>query len=519
MASEIVATQALPGKALGIAYQIPRNNLALLMVAQVVVILPLAAHISLWIVGAALFCGVWRTQVYLGRGGYPANWVKAVLVGAASFGVALTGLRLFSLEAATSLLVLAFALKLVEMKSRRDAYVVIFLSYFLIATAFLFDQSMTIAAYELIASVVVTAATVGMNQLQTRVRPGASLWTAAGLVFQALPLTLVLFLLFPRVEPLWNVPIPSGATTGLSERLTPGDVGSLSQSDELAFRAIFDGSAPAPRDLYWRGLVYSKYEDGTWSVLNDPRRIEALSSTSPGIAYQVFTEPSLSKWLFALDTAVTFGSRIEQTRDYRLVNAEPIMSVLRYRVVSHPDFVMDEVLDQRTHARELVLPKGENPRLRAYAADLLARSQSPEEMVERMLSYIRGETYHYTLRPPLFTGDDSIDQFWFDGRRGFCTHYAGAMVFALRSVGIAARMVGGYQGGQVNEITGHVVVRQYQAHSWVEVWFEGLGWTRVDPTAAVAPARVESGLNAALSQVDRASLSFMSSTLMGDEGI
>jgi transglutaminase-like putative cysteine protease len=223
--------------------------------------------------------------------------------------------------------------------------------------------------------------------------------------------------------------------------------------------------------------------------------------------------------LFALDTAVTFGSRIEQTRDYRLVNAEPIMSVLRYRVVSHPDFVMDEVLDQRTHARELVLPKGENPRLRAYAADLLARSQSPEEMVERMLSYIRGETYHYTLRPPLFTGDDSIDQFWFDGRRGFCTHYAGAMVFALRSVGIPARMVGGYQGGQVNEITGHVVVRQYQAHSWVEVWFEGLGWTRVDPTAAVAPAQVESGLNAALSQVDRASLSFMSSTLMGDEGI
>ena len=139
-----------PGKALGIAYQIPRNSLALLMVAQVVVILPLAAHISLWIIGVALFCGFWRTQVYLGRRGNPANWVKAVLVAASCFGVALTGVKLFSLEAATSLMVLAFALKLVEMKSRRDAYVVIFLGYFVIATAFLFDQSMMIAAYELV---------------------------------------------------------------------------------------------------------------------------------------------------------------------------------------------------------------------------------------------------------------------------------------------------------------------------------------------------------------------------------
>jgi transglutaminase-like putative cysteine protease len=504
-------------KRVGVAYQIPRNSLALLMVAQVVVILPLASHISLWIVGVALFCGYWRMQVYLGRRGYPANWVKALLVVASCFGVVLTGVRLFSLEAATSLMVLAFALKLVEMKSRRDAYVVIFLSYFVIATAFLFDQSMTIAAYELVAAVVVTAAMVGMNQLQTRVRPGASMWTAAGLVFQALPLTLVLFLLFPRVAPLWTVPIPSSATTGLSDRLTPGDIANLSQSEELAFRAVFEDEPPASRDLYWRGLVYSNFENGTWSVARDIPLLNVPTSDRLGLGYQVFMEPSLSNWLYALDTPISYSPRIQMLGDYRLINPEPVMSVLRYRVVSDPELVLDPVIDERIRLRETYLPEGDNPRLRAYAKDLLAQAGSPERMVNAMLQHIRSQSYHYTLQPPLLERQDSIDQFWFDTRRGFCTHYAGAMVFALRAAGIPARMVGGYQGGQVNELTGHVVVRQYQAHSWVEVWYGGRGWTRVDPTGAVAPARVESGLGAALSQDDRAALSFMSSTLMGDE--
>ena len=183
-------------KGAGVAYQIPRNSLALLMVSQAAVILPLAAHISLWIAGVCLFCGYWRTQVHMGRWGYPGGWVKAGLVFAAIAGIALSGYRTFSLEAAASLLVLAFALKLVEMKNRRDAYLVIYLSYFLIATAFLFDQSIALAAYEVLAAIVITAAMVGLNQLQSRVRPIASLKVAAGLVLQAVPLTLVLFLLF-----------------------------------------------------------------------------------------------------------------------------------------------------------------------------------------------------------------------------------------------------------------------------------------------------------------------------------
>jgi hypothetical protein len=196
----------------GIAQQIPRNSLALLIIAQFAVIVPLASRISLWIVGVCLFCGYWPTQVYRGRWGFPQPWVKFLLVCAAFLGIALSGYRTFTLEAAASLLVLAFALKLVEMKSRRDAYLVIYLCYFLVATAFLFSQTMTVAAYQVLALIVVTSALVGLNQMQFRIRPLASIWTATGLVAQALPLTLVLFLLFPRIGPLWSIPMPSSAT-------------------------------------------------------------------------------------------------------------------------------------------------------------------------------------------------------------------------------------------------------------------------------------------------------------------
>ena len=287
-------------KSTGIAQQIPRTTLALLMVAQVVVIAPLSFYISLWVVGVCLFCGYWRTQVYRGRWGFPPSWVKAVLVMASFLGIALSGYRTFTLEAATSLLVLAFALKLVEMRNRRDAYLVIYLSYFLVATAFLFNQSMSMAAYEMIAMIVVTAALVGLNQLQSKVRPLASARTAAGLVLQALPLTLVLFMLFPRIGPLWSIPMPSAATTGLSDRLTPGDIASLSQSDELAFRVVFDdnGDIPRQRDLYWRGLTYSQFAYGTWTVGEPlPEQARADEVQLDGISYQVFLEPTQSRWL------------------------------------------------------------------------------------------------------------------------------------------------------------------------------------------------------------------------------
>lgn len=502
----------------GIAEQIPRNSLALLMVAQCVVILPLSGYISVWVVGVCLFSGYWRTQVYRGRWGYPRAWVKAILVVASFAGLAISGYRTFTLEAATSLLVLAFALKLIEMRNRRDAFLVIFLCYFLTANAFLFDQSIALTSYQVLAMVVVTAALVGLNQLQSRVRPLASFWTAGGLVLQALPLTLVLFLLFPRIGPLWSVPLPNAASTGLSDQITPGDVASLSQSDDLAFRVLFENEVPSNRDLYWRGLVYSQYEKGTWSVGPALPVASKPSADAMPFAYQVFLEPTQSRWLYALDTPTDFSPAIEMLRDFRLLSHEPVRSVFRYRVETNPAVVLDQELPAWLRRRELALPEGENPRIRSYATSLRSAHDNTRDMVVAMMRELQ-EGFAYTLQPPTLPSRDAIDALWFDTRAGFCSHFAGAMVFTLRAAGVPARMVGGYQGGEVNPVTGHVVVRQYLAHAWVEYWDADNGWVRVDPTSAVAPERIESGLSAALSNNERSALSIFTTARMGQGAI
>ncbi|MEQ8486894.1 MAG: transglutaminaseTgpA domain-containing protein [Pseudomonadales bacterium] len=520
MNAPTVATH-VPAAARGVAYQIPRNSLALLMIAQAAVLAPFALQLSPWIIAVGLFCGYWRTGVFQGRWDYPRRWIKVVLVLASIGGVAVSGVEPFSLEAAASLLILAFALKLIEMKSRRDAYLVIFLGYFIIATQFLFDQSIAVSAYQLGALVVVTAAMVGMNQQATRVRPLESLRLALVLVLQALPLTVMLFLFFPRVAPLWGVPLPSAASTGISDRMKPGDVAELTRSDELAFRVVFDGPVPANRDLYWRGLVYSRFQEGTWSVGGMlPGWGEDGPPQEPEdglrLDYEVLLEPTQSDWLFALETALPRTPGVALARDYRLVAPDPVLSVFRYRASSYPALRTDALaeLPEALRLRETWLPAGDNARVRAFANELRQAHPDAAGFVRAVLTQIRSQPFFYTLQPPTLPDRDSIDRFWFETRRGFCTHYAGAMVFMLRSVGIPARLVGGYQGGEINPVTGHLVVRQYDAHAWAEYWEPGAGWLRVDPTSAVAPARIEQGLSAALSAEDRAALSALTGARM-----
>jgi transglutaminase-like putative cysteine protease len=503
----------------GISYQIPRNTLALLMIAQVVVVIPYALQLSPWIIAVGLFCGYWRSRVYQGRWDYPHRWIKAVLVAASVVGVAVSGAGAVSLEAAASLLILAFALKLIEMKSRRDAFLVIFLGYFVIATQFLFDQSLAVALYELLAVCVVTAAMVGLNQLHTRVRPWASLRVASTLVAQALPFTIVLFLFFPRIAPLWTVPLSSVGRTGISDVVKPGAIASLTQSDELAFRVVFEGEIPPLRDLYWRGLVYSKFADGAWSVgpqLPPISRQRMPEPASGGIPYEVLLEPTMSDWLFAMDTAFSSDPKVTVSQDYRLRSADPVLSVFRYPVISYPDYVMDPTLAPRLQTREMRIDELDNPRAVAFAKRLYAAGGGAEDLAGALLRHIRTQPYQYTLNPPRLNDQGSVDQFWFETRAGFCVHYASAFVYMMRAVGIPARMVGGYQGGEINPITNHLMVRQYDAHAWAEIWLPEVGWSRVDPTAAVAPERIERGLTAALSAADLARLSLFTSARFGD---
>ncbi len=527
MASAEAATAPLTGTSpgsgvdgtsgtIGIAHQIPRNTLALLMVAQVAVIAPYLQQLSIWIIAVALFCGLWRTNVYLGRWDYPKRWLKAVLVVACLGGVGISGVGAFSLEAMASLLVSMFALKLIEMKSRRDAYVVIFLGYFAIAIQFLFEQQLLLAIYQLGAFVLVTAAMVSLNQLHLAVRPLPSLKLAGVLVFQAVPLTLVMFLLFPRMAPLWTVPLPGSSVTGLSDTVKPGDIASLTQSDELAFRVVVDGPMPAPSQRYWRGLVFSDFEEGGWKARERRRAREYPMSRSSDLNYEVLLEPTMQTWLYALGNSTSEHSNVYLTVDGRLESRDPIMSVFRYRAVQHQRDRRAEPLSESERIRETTIDPEANPRLQALGKALLAEHGTPMTMTRAVLTHIREAPYRYTLSPPLYQTRDAFDEFWFDGQAGFCEHYASAYVYLMRAAGIPARVVGGYLGGEVNEVSGHLMVRQYDAHAWTEFYDPELGWFRVDPTAAVAPERVEQGLTAALSSADLASLPLLSSARIGD---
>ena len=506
----------------GIEYQIPRNVLALLMFAQVVVVVPHVVQLSPWIVGVCLFCGYWRAMVYQGRWAYPPGIVKVGLVIAAFIAVAVSGNGAFSVETASSLLVLAFALKLIEMKTRRDAYLVIFLSYFVIATEFLFSQGMLIAVYELFAAVVVTAAMIGLNQLQTDVRPMASIRLASALLAQALPLTLVLFFFFPRIAPLWNVPLPAGSANGITDQVTPGDIADLAQSDEIAFRVVFEGEIPPSHELYWRGVVYNELKDGTWTEGKPPLRAHPKDLVPEHrrldpTRYRVLQEPTFASYLFALATPIVKDSHIKLRSNHTLIADKPLMSLKHYDVESYRSFHRER---GRSKPRQTgAIPAGDNPRAVTWAKRVSREAGSRDAYIERILGHIR-EQYSYTLKPGLLPSENSIDAFWFDTKKGFCSHYAGAFVYLMRAAGYEARLVGGYQGGEKNPRTGHLVVRQYDAHAWAEVWSEEKGWERVDPTGAVAPERILSGLNSALSAEDRGSLSaFTNARLRGFGGL
>ncbi len=486
--------------------RIPRNALALILVTVFAVVAPHVPHLSLGTVSAALLCVYWRAQVHRGRWAHPPWWIKAVLVLVGIAIVVGSAGRSFTLETATNLLIVAYALKLIELRSRRDAYIVLFLSYFVLATEFLFSQSLLLSAYQFGVFVLVTAAMTALNHPSDRVRPVASIRTAATLVVQAVPLTIVLFVFFPRVAPLWDVPIQASVTTGLSSRMAPGDIAELSQSDEIAFRVRFDGRVPTNRELYWRGITYETYDGGAWKVnelLEERRRSTPYPDFVPDTSYEILFEPTQRKWLYALATADSTDPGVKRSVDMNLRASWPVTSLLRYTAVSDRDYQPGGTLKAADARRLVQVPAADNPQLRQFARSLRDEAGSDEAFVESVLQYVRDKPFHYTLRPGTLREPNRIDRFWFDTRRGFCSHYAGALVFMLRSIGVPSRVVAGYQGGAINPISNLLVVRQYDAHAWVEFWLPNSGWQRVDPTAAVAPQRIEQGLDAALSASDR----------------
>jgi transglutaminase-like putative cysteine protease len=410
-------------------------------------------------------------------------------------------------RAAVSMLVLMLSLKLLETFRVRDARIVASLSLFLCATQFLFSQGLTMIIYIIACLLSSMIALMFLHRREAweniEDTPDTSyrLFTEMGfglrLLGLALPIGLVLFLFFPRWgSPLWGIPEEAlDARSGLSGSMTPGSIQNLFMDDSPAFRATFEGEVPEYYEMYWRGPVFWDFDGRTWESGYLSQTLRAQIKPDPLDApyrYRVQMEPTEQSWLFALDYTALEPRGTYMTIDYQLMSRRPVTRLHEFVMASEPDFTDSPELLQTLRNKALELPVDFNPR----TAELIDRWRSeinePAVMVQRALSHFNQEAFRYTLNPALLTRH-SVDEFMFDTREGFCEHYASAFTVMMRMAGIPARVVTGYQGGWYNPVGSYVLVRQSDAHAWSEVWLEGQGWTRVDPTAAVSPSRIERG--------------------------
>ncbi|MBN7798678.1 transglutaminaseTgpA domain-containing protein [Parahaliea mediterranea] len=484
--------------------QVPRNALAWLLVSMFALLAPHAQRVPVWVLAVYAACAVWRLQVYRGRWSFPGRPVKFGLILVACAGIWLSYGSLLGLEPTVALLLTAFALKLLELARRQDAYVLLFLAYFICITEFLFTQDLLIVLYAVVNVLLVTTALVALHQSGRQRFDWSSLRHAAVMLAQAFPLMIVLFFLFPRIGPLWTVPIKTqAAKTGVSDFMRPGDISRLSQSGEVAFRVQFEGEIPPASELYWRGLVFSRLRDGTWSSLDyydlppGERRPGPVATRGEPLDYSVIMMPTRQNWLYSLRYAESAQGGVMQAPDFRLFRPVEIEDQYRYRARSWPAAPLEPELSAWRRATELRLPQHGNPETRALARRLREESGSDADYIERVLAMFREQPFVYTLQPPLL-GEQAMDEFLFQTRRGFCEHYAHAFTLMMRAAGVPARVVAGYQGGEINPVNRTVIVHQFDAHAWAEVWLAGEGWRRVDPTAAVSPDRIEQGLEQAL---------------------
>ena len=417
-------------------------------------------------------------------------------------------------SAAVSLLVLMLSLKLLETFSIRDARIVASLSLFLCATQFLFSQGIPMIIYSIACLLSALIALMYLHRREAfenlREAPdtGRNIFTELNfgvrLMVLALPVGLALFMLFPRWgSPLWGVPENAlDARSGLSDSMTPGSIQGLFMDDSPAFRVSFETGLPRHSELYWRGPVFWDFDGRSWNVSYLSRNLRAESKPEMDRAlyrYEVQMEPTEQRWLFALDypTLVPRGTHLSM--DYQLIANRPITQLRNYSMASDPRFTDSPTLKQTLFRAALELPAGFNPRTAEMIAGWRSEANSDTSIVQRALAYFNQQNFHYTLNPPLLSRH-TVDEFLFSTRRGFCEHYASAFTVMMRMAGIPARIVTGYQGGWYNDLGSYMLVRQSDAHAWSEVWIRGSGWTRIDPTAAVAPDRVERGSINSLAQ-------------------
>ena len=475
-------------------HELNQRQVYALLTAQFLALLGHLVHAPIGVIALWLVCALWRWHIARMRMRFPNRAVKLVLMLLAALFVWQSRGSVIGLEAGVVLLIAAFSLKIIEARTHRDAKVVIFLGFFVVLTAYLFESALWLALYSLVPIALLIAVWQGLYSPYMATNIRVSLKNAALFLLLAAPLMVVLFISFPRVGPLWAMPLPNDKRlSGLSEQMSPADVAELSQSSALAFRATFSSAIPVRQHLYWRALTLDHFDGRVWSHVPMSVQVDTVEGEET-IDYSVLMQPSGKNWLFVLDRVMA----VDQGRimaNYTVQRRRAVEQPMLYRARSYLEPSLESA---SVSPRYLQLPEHGEPKAREWAQSLKTEHQTPDEVVKALLRYFHEQPYYYSLKPGRL-GEDSIDTFLFETRKGFCAHYAGAMAFVLRAAGIPSRVVAGYQGGeQINPNT--LQVRQLDAHAWVEYWQNGKGWQRVDPTYAVAPERIEHGLEEAVSE-------------------
>ncbi|NNF41349.1 MAG: DUF3488 domain-containing transglutaminase family protein [Woeseiaceae bacterium] len=460
---------------------------------------PHLPYLPIWIIGAFVACAAWRYIIEKQRRALPSVWFRAALALACFLGVLATYATISGVGPGSALLAIMASLKLLETRRRRDQFVLLFIAIFLVMSSLLREQYLWSFPYLLASLFVIVTAWLRMSATPAE-NAAQSFRTGGRLLLYAAPLAVAMWVFFPRIAvPFWAVPMDTGtATSGISDSMSPGDISSLSMSNAVAFRVRFEDEVPAPRDRYWRGLVLTVFNGRTWSM-NDPyegpRVHEQVSGQGQPVRYEITLEATRQPWVFALD--MPWNWTLERTfmgPQQQLARAQPIDQRIVYEAESYLDFTTDVNLTRYARSWYQRLPGASNPRTVALAESMHDAAGSDTAYINAVLQKFNEEDYFYTLQPPPL-GSNSVDRFLFESQRGFCEHYASAFAVMMRAVDIPARIVLGYQGGEMNPMGGHMIVRQSDAHAWNEVWLDGQGWRRVDPTAAVAPERIDYGIS------------------------
>ena len=483
---------------------LPRDTRDTLFVLAVIawVLAPLSLQVPLWCSLLSATVIVWRAMLAWRGQPLPSRWWLLGLLLLSVVGTLISFKTILGRDAGVTLVVVLLALKTLELRARRDAFVVFFLGFFLMLTNFFYSQSLLTAAAMLVGLLGLLTALVNAHMPVGK----PPLWQAArmagGMALLGAPIMVLLFVLFPRVAPLWGLPSDAmSGRSGLSADMTVGNIASLALDNSVAMRVRFEGAAPVQSALYFRGPVLTHFDGRSWrarpSSLPDHLRLPAdLKVAGEPVRYQVTLEPNKLPWLLLLDATpqapALAGKTARMTRELQWILDQPVTELLRYDAVSYPRFQHGPLVRAPGLQEYLALPNGFNPRTLALAAEL---QQDPRYLaadnarwVAVVLERLRSGGYRYTLEPGVY-GQHSADEFWFDRKLGFCEHIASSFVILMRALNVPARIVTGYQGGEKNTVDDFWTVRQSDAHAWTEVWLPGQGWQRVDPTSAVAPAR------------------------------